>query len=444
MTTRRLTLSTVLAVFAFAAPTFALAADKELLDILLANGAINQSQYNELIKKDALDKEDVDEVVVKLDRKGFNIASSDGEYAIKIGTRLHAEASTHQGDLPQGIDPTNGTELRRARIETKGKFAKRWSWAAEVDFADNRTSIKDFWLGYTTEDGTKFYFGHQKQPFNLGLEMSSNDLPFIERPVDNFLVSPFVDRAIGFRAEKSGDNWFAAGGIFGESVSPNANVGDEGWGVAGRFVFTPIRESDQVLHLGVRAAMRAPNNGSDAVRIRDETTHLSSLRIVDTGTIADVDSTNLYGFEAGYAVGPFSVVGEYSMVSNDVNGGGNLDFDGWNVYGTYSLTGESRAAGYKMSSGEFKRLIPAREFNPAEGTWGAWELALRFASINLNDGAFVGGDESVLTSGLNWYPNTNMRFMLEWSRILDTDGSTPLRQAADGLNIFQFRTQYTF
>lgn len=436
--------STIAATIALSLPIAASAADKELLDILLANGAINQSQYEELLKKESLDRKDVEDVVVKLDKKGFNVTSADGDFAVKIGTRLHAQVSTHQGDLPVGVEPNNGSELRRARIETKGTFAKHWSWAAEVDLADNNTSLKDFWLGYTTVNGTKFYVGHQKQPFNLGLEMSSNDLPFIERPVDNFLASPFVDRAIGFRAEKSGDNWFAAGGIFGESVSPASSAGDEGWGVAGRFVYTPIRESDRIVHLGVRAARRAPNNGSDAVRIRDETTHLSNLRIVDTGSIANVDSTSLYGFEAGFATGPFSVVGEYTGVSNDINGASNLDFDGWHVYSTFSLSGESRAAGYSMSSGEFKRLTPSTDFDPQAGSWGAWELALRYATINLNDGALVGGDESVLTSGINWYPNTNVRFMLEWSRILDTDGSTALRQAANGLNIFQFRTQYTF
>ena len=57
---------------------------------------------------------------------------------------------------------------------------------------------------------------------------------------------------------------------------------------------------------------------------------------------------------------------------------------------------------------------------------------------------FLGGEESVFTSGLNWYLNSNIRLMLEWSRIVDTDDSTALRQAADGLDIFQIRTQYTF
>ena len=196
------------------------------------------------------------QIAAKLDKKGLNVASTDGDYAIKIGTRLHAEGSTHQGDLPTGIEVNNGFELRRARIETKGKIAKNWSWAAEADFAGNKVALKDFWLGYKTGNGTKLSFGHQKQPFNLAIEMSSNDIPFIERSVSNYLITPFIDRAIGFRAENSGENWFAAGGIYGESVNANPATGDEGWGLSGRFVYSPIIKDDRVLHLGVRAATR--------------------------------------------------------------------------------------------------------------------------------------------------------------------------------------------
>ncbi|MEM7284263.1 MAG: porin, partial [Pseudomonadota bacterium] len=259
----------------------AMALEKELLDVLLANGAITQAQHEALLAKVDLDEKDIKEVVVKVDKKGLNVESEEGDYYFQIGTRLHAEASTH-GDI-EGASPNNGTELRRARLQTKGKFAKDWSWAAEVDFADNKTSIKDFWLGYKGASGTKYYFGNQKQPFSLALEMSSNDIPFIARSVDNNLAAAFTDRAIGFRFDKSGTNWFVSGGIFGESVSPPGTPSDEGWGVAGRFVYSPIIESDQILHLGIQAAMRDTNTGSQSIRVRDETTHLSSLRIVDTG-----------------------------------------------------------------------------------------------------------------------------------------------------------------
>jgi len=48
--------------------------------------------------------------------------------------------------------------------------------------------------------------------------MISDDEPFVERSVDNFLVATFTDRAIGARAEVSGEHWFVGAGIFGDTL----------------------------------------------------------------------------------------------------------------------------------------------------------------------------------------------------------------------------------
>jgi phosphate-selective porin OprO/OprP len=270
--------------------------------------------------------------------------------------------------------------------------------------------------------------------------MSTNDLPFIERSIDNSLIAPFVDRAIGVRAETSGKRWFAAAGLFGEPADPSGD-GDEGWGTSGRFIYAPTIESDRALHFGVGAAYREPSDDS-AVRIRDETTHFSNLRIVDTGLLTNTRSVTLLGLEAAYAHGPWWVSGEYNDTSLDRRGAPDLGFDGWHVAATYTLGGESRARAYRIGSGEFKRLQPARNLDLRTEGRGTWELAARYASIDLNDGTTVGGSEKALTVGANWYVNSNIRTLLSWTRILDTDASTPLRAGADGLDIFAARMQF--
>jgi phosphate-selective porin OprO/OprP len=52
------------------------------------------------------------------------------------------------------------------------------------------------------------------------------------------------------------------------------------------------------------------------------------------------------------------------------------------------------------------------------GGWGAWEIALRYSTINLNDqlaqAGVAGGRQTVYTAALNWYVSRNVRFMLDY------------------------------
>lgn len=420
------------------------AQDRELLDAQPGNGGITQEQYEQLVEPGAQSQDDgAGNTVIAFDEGGLSVRSADGRFAFEIGGRLHADFAWHSGDSNIGVEATDGTELRRARIELSGTFHGDWGWAAETDLADDDVSVKDFWLRYRGLDRVTLTVGHQKQPYSLALEMSSNDIPFIERSIANDLIVPFVDRAIGVRADASGARWFAAGGLFGESVSPGSS-GDEGWGFAGRYVFAPVIETERVLHLGFRGAYREPADADSSVRIRDETTHVSSLHIVDTGVLRGVESVTLFGPEAAYVNGRFSLVGEYNHASVSRAGAGDLDFSGWHLDATWSLTGESRAAAYRIDDGELKRLTPARNFSRGERGSGAWELTARYASIDLNDDGIAGGREETFTAGANWYVNPSVRVLFVWTRIVATDESTALRAGAEGINVFAIRAQYAF
>jgi phosphate-selective porin OprO/OprP len=72
--------------------------------------------------------------------------------------------------------------------------------------------------------------------------------------------------------------------------------------------------------------------------------------------------------------------------------------------------------------------------------WGAFELAARYSIVDLNDqvtngmsqtttGGVFGGKQQTYAVGLNWYPNTNIRFMLDYIHAdvdkLAANGVTP-------------------
>ncbi|MBN1239212.1 MAG: hypothetical protein JXB36_11975 [Gammaproteobacteria bacterium] len=370
---------------------------------------------------------------------GLRIAAPDEAFSIEIGGRLHVDWARHGGETP-GAEAIDGTNVRRARLELGGSFDRDWRWAAEADFANNDVSLKDFRLGYRGLESVDLTVGHQKQPYSLAVEMSSNDIPFVERSVDSRLILPFVDRAIGVRADASGEHWFVATGVFGEAADPGDGA-DEGWGVSARVVYAPVIRDDRVLHFGLRAARREPS-ATETLQIRDETTQFSDLHVVDTGQLL-VEDADLFGPEAAVAIGQLSLFSEYNRVSLKRRSAAALNFDSWHVAAAWALGGENRAAQYDIGSGEFKRLEAEQPFRRGRGG-GTWELTTRYASIDLNDSGFVGGKEQTFGVGANWYAGAHVRFLLDWTRVVDTDASNAVRAAAEGLDVFTLRAQFTF
>jgi phosphate-selective porin OprO/OprP len=431
----------------------AVAYDKELLDILLGNGSINQAQYDRLIKKETLTKDDV---IVKLDKKGLQFATADKQFKMKIGARLHVDAVAHSGgDNIVGDNATNGTEVRRARIYLKGTLWNDFKYVTEVDFADNDATVKDMSMTYTGLDGLEITAGHQKQNISMELQESSNDIMFTERSLINAITGPAFDRALGLHLKSKGKDWSAQIGLYGESVGKSDKTGgDEGWGMSTRLTYAPINSKTQVLHLGGYAGFRNVSdngdvlNGTKGTALKYETAHMSNLYLLDTGTIANLDKLSIYGLEAAYMQGPFSVQAEYAISDASRDGGSSdEDFSAYYVQAGWTLTGESRS--YKGSDGEFKRLKPANKFSPgADGGWGAWELAARYDHADMNSGDIRGGEETALTVAINWYLNENVRIMADYRKELDVDQRAGLAANSssdlEDIDTFTLRGQWAF
>ena len=217
----------------------------------------------------------------------------------------------------------------------------------------------------------------------------------------------------------------------------------QGWSATGRVHFAPIAEKERVIHLGVAASYRG-SDGDNEIRFRERPeSHVTDTRLVDTDIIPAYDNETLYGLEAAAVFGPFSAQSEYMQASVDVSGSGSdPDFNGWYIYGSYFLTGEHRP--YKASSGSFGRVKPASIVG--KGGHGAWELAARYSSIDLDDSDIKGGEEDNITLGVNWYATPNIRFMANYVRA-STDSTSPISYPAAGdedVNIYQLRSQVDF
>jgi phosphate-selective porin OprO/OprP len=139
---------------------------------------------------------------------------------------------------------------------------------------------------------------------------------------------------------------------------------------------------------------------------------------VDTGPI-DAQDAQLAGVEASWVYGPLCIQGEYiASFVDPLAGGDGLYFHGGYVYASYFLTGEHR--NYNRQMGYYDRTPVYEPFFRVGTDYGictgsgAWEVAVRWSYLDLDDGAVAGGYLDDTTVGLNWYLHPYMRMMFNY------------------------------
>ncbi|WP_164453867.1 OprO/OprP family phosphate-selective porin [Thiorhodococcus minor] len=410
-----------------------------LLEMLLQNGTLTQQQYDSL--RGALDDDGVASEALEAEAPrvavdtagGLEVSTDDGAFSFGLGGRLMIDSAFYREDTN---DLGDGTELRRTRLEAEGMLFSDYAYELGVDFAGSDADVKDAFIEYLGLWPATIRVGQFKEPFSLEELTSSKYMTFMERALPNALAP---GRHIGIGLGSRGSGWTAAGGVFGESFDDDvSDEGDEGWGITGRVTYAPWREDRRALHFGAALSHRVPDETKEIELDTRPESHITDVRYLNTGRITDVSHLDLAGLEAAWVEGPFSLQGEYVAAAVDRGAGqSNLAFDGWYLYGSWLLTGESR--NYKPKAGKFGRIRPI-----APG--GAWELALRYSSLDLNDDDVAGGRAGQMTVGLNWYLNAHTRLMANYIRVdndanADDDGDVA---GDDDPRIIQLRAQIDF
>lgn len=358
---------------------------------------------------------------------GLRFKSADGNLEFKVGGRIqhdfaHIEANnTLKGQLGDDID-TGGTEFRRMRMYMSGQLYDNVTWKNQVDFANGVVAFKDVYIGIHNLPGVgNLKVGHMKEPFGLEMTSSSNHITFMERSQTNIFDPERNTGAMFYNTGLENRMTWAAGvfldsGDQGESF--NALTG-EATHFTARITALPLYKDKgkKLIHLGVSATHR--QNPEDEMRLRARPeVHLTD-RLINTDHFT-AKSENRIKLESAAVFGPFSIQGEYdqSFVRDGLtqadDSGSRLEitpnFSGFYMYGSYFLTGESRA--YKTKSGEFTQVKPKKNFGK-DGI-GAWEVAARYSHLDLTDSGIFGGKMDNITVGLNWYLSPNSRLMLNY------------------------------
>ncbi len=157
--------------------------------------------------------------------------------------------------------------------------------------------------------------------------------------------------------------------------------------------------------------------------------HVASLRygivqiVVHDAQVTQIEKTERVRLDAGSS--------SFARVKNSA----------WQVAASYVLTGEENS---------WKGFTPKRNFNPASGGWGAWEIAARFGQLDVDDAAFPSlanpaTSASAATSwgvGLNWHLNKKVKLNFDYEQTAFDGGTSDFLDS--GEKVFLGRAQFSF
>ena len=435
--------------------------------------------------------------IVTMPNNRPTICTADEQNCISITSRLHFDAGGYNyspnttDTKPQRLD--DGVNARRAPIGVLGKFLGDWDYALIYDFGGSSdgfastasangtavgflpggglSGLLNAYLGY---NGIRPFGGqlaieggYMKVLYTLDEATSSNDILFLERASSQVIAA---DIAAGNGRSAFGARWYndvfwagayatgpKAGDIHSAS-STNPDGSTEQFGATARAAGQVVSGNGYSLHLGADAEflIRPPHNLVDnsfdlTLSDRPEL-RIDPTNIIDTGSITGVSGAQVYSAEAAATYGPFFFQGEYfwyNVARNNLPGLPNLKFQGGYAQASLVLTGETHP--YLPATAAYGGIIPANPFSLWGGGWGAWEIAGRISTINLNDqlgttNGVAGGQQTIYTAGLNWYVNTNVRFMFDYlhGNIAKQISPTNSGDAGARFDAFAMRTQVAF
>jgi phosphate-selective porin OprO/OprP len=381
-------------------------------------------------------------------------------------------------------DFSDGFYFRRARFGVEGTMAKDFNYRLLLELGgsgtEGPTRINDAWIAYNGFAPFSFQLGAFSPPANMDDGTTPEDLPFLERATASELSRSLggADGRLGLGVKASGARWMSALTFTTRTVN-DAEVFDTQLAAVGRAGFLVATSDDYNLHLGASGTyvFRAADQGLGAtpqhpLRFRDRPEiRVDSVRLVDTGSM-DAEHASAYGLEFGANWKNFYVQGEhfwFDITRRAPTTFEDPSFKGYYLQGSWIFTGERRR--YNPVTGSFQNPRPKVAFS-SDGGIGAFELAARYSRMDLNfmegfegtaavPGSVRGGDQSITTLGINWFPNPNIKVMLNYLMI-DVDRLNPAGagntapfgaapntppigvEIGQDLDVFALRTQFSF
>jgi phosphate-selective porin OprO/OprP len=365
--------------------------------------------------------------IVGVGQEGFFLNSADGNYLLKLRALNQADSRFF---IDEEKDPLiNGFFIRRMRFLLEGTLAGSFDFRLMPDFAGGVLVLQDAYADIRLAPEFKARFGKFKTPVGLERLQSPHNILFVERALPT-LIAPNRDIGIQLHGGLCAGALNYALGVFNgvrDGGSSDLDIHDNKDYAARLFAQPFIKSELPALEgLGFGVAGSAGNeHGTLAAPALP--TYLSPGQFIvfrylsngdESGTVVAGGSRLRFSPQTYYSFGPFGFLGEYIESSQEVQKAATrqkLTNKAYQLAGSYVLTGENAS---------YMGVIPRKSFDAEEGTWGAFELALRVHALNIDDKAFPIfanpnnsiTEEMAVTIGLNWYLNRNLRLVLNYEQ----------------------------
>lgn len=395
---------------------------------------------------------DINQYVQTVTTKPINTTLQDGilvfqnkemNYKMWFDVRIQADAAAYFGapdfcsaELDGKSNSShigNGMSLRRTRFAVKAQLSKDWYGELDTDWTSGTPELKDAFLAFTGAKNFEFKAGNFKENFSIQRNTTSRYLMFMERAMITNLAP---SRHLGINARYSNPLLWASVGVFGPEVSSseeqvamedgNKDFGyNEGLSYTGKLVFRPLHKSDNAsLHIGGAFSYREPKlSSTDGYFVgrysSRNSTNINRKKYLDTDDVKGLDHElawtaevaghwNQLRYEAAY-------IARGMYLDQKVNPLRAQWAEGWYAQASWLLFGGSQ--NYDADGAKYTRTTSQHE-------WGNLEIAFRYEYADFNTGKLfsnkiadadiLGGSGEAYTIGLNYYPNNNVKFVLNY------------------------------
>ena len=368
--------------------------------------------------------------------------NKEANYKMWFDVRLQADAAVYFGApdfCAEEIDGKwnsshigNGMSLRRTRFAVKAQLDKNWYGELDTDWTSGLPEIKDAYLAFTGVEGLEIKAGNFKENFSIQRNTTSRYLMFMERAMVTYLAP---SRHLGINARYSKDWFWASAGVFGPELASseeqtlmedgNKDFGyNEGLSYTGKLVIRPINNSTSSLHLGGAVSYREPKlTSTDGYYVgrysSRNSTSINRKKYLDTDDVKGLDHElawtlelaghwNQLRYETAY-------IARGMYLDQEVNPLPTQWAEGWYAQASWLLFGGSQ--NYDADGAKYTRTTSEHE-------WGNLEVAFRYEYADFNTGKLFsrkaadtnifGGSGEAYTLGLNYYPNKNVKIVLNW------------------------------